>query len=275
VHLQWREDPTNRELRYARNALRARVLPDIERLVAPGARRALVRLAERAHQDEAGWSSVLPALLAPLDVRRDSAGLSLDRGALLALHPAVRARVLRALAQEVGARLDDSATGRALDFAASGASGRRIELGGPWRLGRELGRLVLRVERAPPADRPVRIHDAGPGFGEALLAGSAVRVRWGEERPGALAQREAFDPQLLRFPLIVRARAPGDRIRLAGGSKKVKELLLERRIPHARRGSVPLLADGDGAVLWIPEIARATRPVTNRPGGVPCWIEVG
>jgi tRNA(Ile)-lysidine synthetase-like protein len=124
-------------------------------------------------------------------------------------------------------------------------------------------------------DRPVRIHDAGPGFGEALLAGCAVRVRWGEGRVGALAQGEAFDPQLLRFPLVVRAREPGDRIRLAGGSKKVKELLLERRIPQARRGSLPLLADAEGDVLWIPEIARAAHPATTRPGGVSCWIEVG
>ncbi|MDH3225432.1 MAG: tRNA lysidine(34) synthetase TilS, partial [Gemmatimonadota bacterium] len=43
--VSWREDPTNRRLELARNALRHRILPDVERLVAPGARRALVRFA--------------------------------------------------------------------------------------------------------------------------------------------------------------------------------------------------------------------------------------
>jgi tRNA(Ile)-lysidine synthase len=51
----------------------------------------------------------------------------------------------------------------------------------------------------------------------------------------------------------------GDRIRLPGGTKKVKKLLLEARIPRAERSRVPLVVDADGDVLWIPGVARAAR----------------
>ena len=275
ARLRWREDPTNRDVRYARNALRTHVLPEIERLVAPGARRALVRLAEHAREAEAGWRSVLPALMAPLDVRTVAGRVSIDREALLRLHAAVRARVLRTLAADSGARLDEAATRRALEFVASGASGRRVELGGSWTLTRELDRLVLAVDAAHPTDRPLRIPDPGPGAGDALLAGRTVPVRWSDGPFGTHPRVEAFDAGPLRFPLVVRARAPGDRIRLAGGSRKVKDVLLDRRIPHTLRGSLPLVVDAEGDVLWIPAVARAASVAAGRPDGARCWIGIG
>jgi tRNA(Ile)-lysidine synthase len=61
----------------------------------------------------------------------------------------------------------------------------------------------------------------------------------------------------LRFPLTVRSRRPGDRIRLSGGTRKVKKVLLEDRIPPSERHRVPLVVDAEGEVLWIPGVARA------------------
>jgi tRNA(Ile)-lysidine synthase len=279
--LAWREDPTNRDLLHARNALRTRVLPEIERLVAPGARKALVRLAERAREEEAAWNSMIPGLLATLDVRRQAGGTSLARSALLRLPPAARARVLRHLAATVGVRLDEHATRRALEFALSGASGRRVDLGGGWTLLREFERLVFSAQAgsARGSDRPLLIPDPVPGGGEALLGGRPVPVRWGR---GAERLRlvESFEADRLRFPLVVRAREPGDRIRLSSGTKKVKELLRERRIAYTLRGTLPVLADAEGAVLWIPGVARA-RNVAESSGSAlvgareQWWIGVG
>jgi len=265
ARLAWREDPTNAETRFARNALRTLVIPQIEGLVAPGARQALVRLADLARAEEAGWSSVLPALLGTLGVARAEAEVTLDRASLIAHHPAVGARVLRALGEDVGLRLDEARTSVAIRFASEGASGKSIELGGGWVLERRLDRLALVARRPHPADVPVVIQDRGPGAGDALLAGSRIRVVWGGDGEAAAAgatppSAERFDPEALRFPLVVRAREPGDRIRLASGTKKLKKLFLERRVPHALRGRTPLLVDAEGDILWIPRVARAVAP---------------
>jgi tRNA(Ile)-lysidine synthetase-like protein len=61
----------------------------------------------------------------------------------------------------------------------------------------------------------------------------------------------------VRFPLVVRGWQPGDRIRLAYGAKKLKKLFLEARIPSLERARLPVLADADDTVLWIPGVARA------------------
>jgi tRNA(Ile)-lysidine synthase len=179
----------------------------------------------------------------------------------------------------VGARLDERATRLAVDFAAAAASGRRHDMGGAWTLRTELDRLALRAEFPVPRDVPLRIPDAGPGQGDALIAGESYRVVWcleGRDAPASASARHAerFDPDALRFPLSVRAREPGDRIRLPGGTKKVKKLLLERRIPAARRARTPLVVDAEGDVLWIPEVARAEHP-RGRASSGPLRIGIG
>ena len=50
---------------------------------------------------------------------------------------------------------------------------------------------------------------------------------------------------------FVRARQTGDRLTLRGGSKTIKDLMIDRKIPAARRDSIPVLCDKNGPVaLW-------------------------
>ena len=72
------------------------------------------------------------------------------------------------------------------------------------------------------------------------------------------------DPaKLAAFPeLHFRTRAPGDRIRLAGGSKKVSDLLIDRKVPRERRDALRVLATapvGPSEVLWIEGVATDVR----------------
>ena len=54
--------------------------------------------------------------------------------------------------------------------------------------------------------------------------------------------------------VYVRSRQTGDRIRLPGGTRTVKKLFIDRKIPAARRDCVPILCD-DAGILGIPGIA--------------------
>lgn len=263
--LTWREDPTNRDVGYARNALRHVVLPELERSVAPATRRALVRLAEHAREDEAAWTALLPSLLADAGVEQGPGGVSVSRAALLRLPQALHARILRALAEGTGTPLDDARTRAAVDFAASAASGAAVELGGGIELRRDFDRLRLGPPEAPGAERPVAIPDAGSGEASALIGGRAFRVAWGR------AAREGFEdasfpPGALSFPLAVRGWRAGDRIRMPYGTKKLKKLFGERRVPEPARDAVPVLVDASGAVLWVPGVARS-RDAAEEAGG--------
>jgi tRNA(Ile)-lysidine synthase len=257
--LRWRDDPSNRDVRIARNALRHEVLPTLEAGPAPHARRALVALAQRARQDEEGWASLLPELLEPLKPRREAGRISLLRDGILRYHPAVRAQLLRALARELGRPLSGAGTRAALEFTSHGSSGRARRLSGTLTLGREFDRLVLAESGTAGVDRRVVIHEAVGGSGRLWVGGRPFTVTWGSELPAA-RWHAAFSLDDVRFPVEVRGWAPGDRMRLEYGTKKLKKLFQEARIPASERRCLPVVAEASGRVLWVPGVARAAGP---------------
>src|SRR5690606_15656781 len=121
MRIPWREDPTNAEPRWARNVLRRDVLPRVDAAVAPGARRALLRLAARTEREEAAWDAWIEDRLSALVRVQRADRLEVDRAGLLAHPEPVRARLLRALAERLDAPLDHPGTRAAVAFTSSGA----------------------------------------------------------------------------------------------------------------------------------------------------------
>lgn len=271
--LRWREDPTNRALGPARNRIRHHLLPLIERTVAPGARRSLVRLAETAREDEAAWS----ALLGPAErrlVRREGGALLLARDALGGYDWAVASRILRNSLRHFGIVLDRTGTRLALQFISRASSGREMHLPGGVRMAAEFG--TVRIERTgeTPPDEPLAIPaDEPEGEGRARIGGRALRVAWGSAEPARGTVRLALARDAVRFPLALRGWWPGDRIRTPGGTRKLKKLFGERRVPRAERARTPVLVDADGTVLWVAgvEVARAIAP---HPGQTALYLSI-
>lgn len=260
-----RLDPTNVDTRWARNVVRHEILPRAEEAVAPGARRALVRLGRLAEENEAAWESLLPELLERVVVEAGGSGgegpIVLDRPALLAHHPGVRARLLRTLLERFGERMDEAGTREAVEFTRSGGSGRRLQLPGDVVLARDFDRLVLRRDREEAPDATLAVVQPGSGDGEFRVGGRRYRARWSPGRAPAGEWVEGFSPSQLRFPLRLRGWTPGDRIRLSYGSKKLKKLFGEHRVPRRRRHRWPVLVDARDRVLWLPGLARSTLAV--------------
>lgn len=255
--LRWREDPTNVSLDFARNRIRHVLLPTLERSRA-GITDQLASLARDARVAEHAWRPLELRLLQHALVRHDEAGLELARGVMLRYHPFVRARVLRAALLRLGPPPDRAGTHAALTFISSGAGGGVIELAGGVRIEREFDRLVLRRGSlpAPAADRPLPIHSPGEGAGVAVIGGRRVTMRWSRNRSDDGGHSANFDPAGLVFPLVLRGWRPGDRIRLDYGSKKLKKLFAERRIARGTRPRIPVLADGQGRIIWVVGVTR-------------------
>jgi tRNA(Ile)-lysidine synthase len=257
--LRWREDDSNLTVGPARNRIRLRILPEIERYVSPGARRSLVRLAELAAGSEAAWERIA-AQVRQRAVREAGGDVELSRPELRRCDRAIALRVLREVLRGFGLVLDRAGTRAALQFITDAPSGRRLDLPGGVRIRSEFD--VVRVERATtlPPDRFVVIarDDLASELRTALrLAGREYRVAARLGRAGDYAEEAAGRASVavptaeVRFPLRIRGRRPGDRLRTHAGTKSLKKLFIERRVPLSRRPSVPVLVDADGVVVWV------------------------
>jgi tRNA(Ile)-lysidine synthase len=132
----WREDCSNSDEAFTRNRLRHTVLP-ILRAENPSIDHTLSNLAELAREEESRWTAelarILPQLILPGTPVRGGGranstapggqALAIELERLRALDPALRRRVIRAAARQLGARLSFDETARILTLAGFPPSG--------------------------------------------------------------------------------------------------------------------------------------------------------
>lgn len=266
--LRWREDATNLRLDPARNRLRNQVIPLLEREVAPGARRNLLSLAEIAAEAEEALARSAGRAARRL-VRPREGGFLLARAELRVYDSATGSRVLRYVLRRFGVVLSRTGTRRALAFITGAASGREMQLPGGIRVRTEFDSAWIGRDAEPPTDQALSIAAPafdGAGRGLVVLAGARYRIEhrvvtWPEGAGMATDFEAALPLASLRFPLLLRGWQPGDRMRTSGGSKSLKKLFVEHRVPRSLRSRLPVLLDETGWVLWVGGVPR--RPIPS------------
>lgn len=70
-----------------------------------------------------------------------------------------------------------------------------------------------------------------------------------------------FDLEKISLPLSVRNRQKGDFISQQGmkGTKKLKSLFIDEKIDRSARGEWPIVVDGNGEILWVPNLRRSNK----------------
>jgi tRNA(Ile)-lysidine synthetase-like protein len=110
--------------------------------------------------------------------------------------------------------------------------------------------------------------ESAPAFPETFRWEERGRTETGRIRRLAQDPRWAiFDGEKLPAPLSVRGLKAGDRIRPFGldADKKVKEILIDRKVPREQRWGRPVVCDAEGKILWIPGVLRSAHaPVTQK-----------
>ncbi len=243
--LRWREDETNASDAYARNRIRATLVPALED-VHPAAVDNLLAVARilRAEAD------VLDALTDEVLGGRPT--VSLTR--LRELPAALRRLVVQRLADEAAGGFAPGAAGRADELAGLSEGGTAmLDIGCGLRAVVEYGELrfeLLRSEPGPPAPVPLAI----PG----TASFGAFEVRCEIDAPA----REAgvLDRDALGSELLVRSWRAGDRMAPIGlgGTKSLQDLFTALRVPRLERAGVPVVV-ADGEIAWVAGVATSER----------------
>jgi tRNA(Ile)-lysidine synthase len=236
--VRWIDDPSNLDERFDRNYLRQRVVPAL-RARWPAVAATVSRSARHAAEAQQLLGAVAErALDAALD------GTALKVSVLRRLRAAERRALVRHWITRRGLvppdqRVLEEVTARII-HARQDAQPLLRWNGGELR--RHGDRLYAAVERAPARLEPLewrwraRRSLSLPGGGSLRLAAD----RHGDIALGRL-------PALLQ----VRFRGGGERLGEAFGSRALKDLLQQSRLPPWQRGELPLLC-GEGRILAVP-----------------------
>lgn len=242
--LPWREDKSNRETDYQRNAIRHDLLPVMERL-SPGIRARLARLAARQEALLAAADLTLGSQR-PRFMEEGSERISLD------LHRLQREpwclAALFAWLQPLGFHGERIQAINDLDPASTGQRFENPE----WVLVHNRGRLL--GERHPPAEpAPIILRSpgesAGTPWGRLEVTGPlALPDSWAQTEEVILA-----DASTVHWPLTLRPWAAGDRFVPLGmkGRKKVKDLLIDRKRDAFRKSRTLVVCDARGDIIWV------------------------
>jgi len=259
-------DSSNAKRDYFRNKVRLDLLPMLEQYN-PQLRAALVRLSELAAAENEYMEAEAGKALAESAVRKEE-GWLIDRRRFRSLHVALQRRMIKLILSCLENANDfGQVEVVAQAIASERTAGYRADIGGGWIVACEYDEAYLGPQ---PSVRPGFAYAvSGPDADIAVPEAKVVfRLRSLDESGSSLAESQRvafFDLAALRFPLTIRSRRPGDRLEPLGlkGSKKVQDMFVDAKIPRSLRDAVPLLADADGRILWIPGLRRSRHAVPD------------
>ena len=265
--LDWREDPSNADRRFARARVRHDLLEAL-RTVGPAAERTIAETARQLREE----SEVLDAAMSEA-LEELGGGPAVSLAALREKPPALRRLVLRRLAEQAareplvsGASGAEIAPDRAAEapqtiaapdapralsrreaddiLALDDRGTKTLDLGGGLRAVAEYG--TLRFTRAREETVPDPVELTLPG-----------RVRFGDwEVEAGRGGGGDVTVSGLGPTVTVRAWREGDRMRPAGlgGTKSLQDLFTDRKVPRALRRTLPVV-ESAGEIVWVAGVA--------------------
>ena len=271
--IPYRIDRSNFDTRFERNWMRNVLLPLLVKRYGKTVKKRIFTLGERFRElddyleAEAGrWIrrklKSFPGRSS--DLRDLPSGFSFPREKYTALPTVLRVKILQRICFDrlgvaPGERLLKAMNRNIHD----GGPSAKVNVGKGWKLANQYEEAMFVYEN------PVGPKGGGIKFvWEARGKISALQAK----RLAAKGDAEVFDAAGLTLPLTVRPLRAGDRIRPFGrgaggnardGQTKVKEILIDRKIPRDDRWGRPVVCDANGAILWIPGVLRSAHaPVT-------------
>jgi len=233
-HVEHITDSSNETDAFLRNRLRRHVMPLLKE-ENPKLAENLSAMALRLRLDEEALS-------------RLAANTPLSVAALRQEMPAIRARILEQFLKKCGVKEPESehiSLAESLVFSDNPSA--RGNFPGGITIGRNYDTLEVLTGQAMPALRPVCMPAAEiVNTPEVFTVSPVGTVR-------------------------IRSRRSGDAMRLSGGTKSLKKLFIDRKIPAAQRDAVPVVCD-DAGILGVYGIGvNLDRAVTALPATQICF----
>jgi tRNA(Ile)-lysidine synthase len=119
---------------------------------------------------------------------------------------------------------------------------------------------TLSFQFQPIEAESYRIEMTEPGV-ISLPDGGGIRCEYiTGEIPAANSCTALFSVNRIKWPIIIRSRKIGDRMTIKGmqGSKKLKAIFIDQKVPVQERNKWPVLTDKEECIIWLPGLTKSS-----------------
>lgn len=266
----FRQDLSNQDCRFLRNRIRHELIPLIENHYNPKIREILVHLS-RLVQEQNEYLKDRIEKIFPRVTTQSKDGILIDCRRLQRLSRYEQGEVLRKIFWRTGVKNLHRDYFRDLQQLMAGPSGRRLILPGGITALHQYNTLKIttgEVRFRPRIFPPRKISIPGEEIIDELQTKVVIRhyhcpqlkklskpvdlAGYWKSYPENGGIKEYLDQESVFPPLIIRTRLPGDRYRPLSmtGSRKLKEIFIDAKVPLSLRESIPLIEDSHG-IIWL------------------------
>ena len=258
--LQPCEDSTNWDRDFLRNRIRLDLLPLLKRDYNRNIQNTLAQNAELLRTESDYLEDVAyRAFSACLAQPATDDVVVLDRLMFLRQHPALRRRILRLAIWQIQGDMKEVAFIHSefmLQLSESDSPNRQLNLPNTLEFRREYDQLIIQRNTRKIGGFEYAVAVPGDSNFPALNAVMvATIVETSSDKISQMPNgsfQAVFDFDQIQTPLKIRSRRAGDRFQPFGmaGTRKVKDFLIDAKVPRRVRQSTPILVSGD-RILWI------------------------
>ena len=225
-HIEYVTDSSNETDAFLRNRLRRHVMPLLEQ-ENPKLAENLSQMALNLREDEAALAQIAQPLPSVTVLRQ--------------AEPSLRSRLLKTFLEDCGVREPERAhIDLAEKLVMSPNPSAKANFPGGITACRNYDSLELMTAQAPLAQTQI----AYPGVTELPELGLQILCQSAQD---GVQSADCFTVQP-QGRMVLRSRQAGDSIRLPGGTKSLKKLFIDRKIPASGRDRIPVIADEKGVL---------------------------
>lgn len=251
--LKYCTDSTNSVDEYTRNKIRLNVIPLIQREFNENIVATMSRTAELMADEDSFMEEV--AKKAYKDCEIEPKRIDIER--LLSYDKVIRRRIIRLGFVDYSVDLHDISYEHVENVLSlcDKESGKIIELPNGLRAIREHNTIFF-YKTGEKKDFQYNIK-----IGEKYeLNEIGVGILLSKEKYGEIGKKVctiSLDYDKINTNLVLRGRQIGDKISLYGGTKSIKRLFIDEKIPLSKRDTIPLLAQ-DNDIIWIKDMKTSS-----------------
>lgn len=256
--LKPRFDSSNKKNIYSRNIIRNKILKIAESEINENVKKVMARNSKLFRSENEFLNKLALSKYKDLLKKESESRIIIDFAKFKNVDKVLQRRIYRHIYNILNYNLDDLYLNHILEIEkliASSQSGRGIDLSAELRVEISYSDLIFFKKDFYNQEIPDKIKISlkeKNKITDKIFIKSRIKKRedfsFTENRLQA-----AFDYNKLNLPLYIRSRKKGDKFRPLGmnGHKKIKDILIDEKIPKFKREKIPVVVDSRDNILWL------------------------